>query len=154
MQLAINRVADWADSHGFLFSVEKSQTIVFRRTRWSLPVPSLLFYGRPLRVVHEARFLGLFFDERLSWVTHLKALPLPRLYVTDPLKTRLRSPPLRKRFPTSTQHVRPDSEPYTPLFMGAFRFSPIPSLQVDAHVLLLDLHRKSLATRAFLCPIV
>ena len=42
MQLAINRVADWAESHSFLFSFEKSQTTVFRYTRQALLVPSLL----------------------------------------------------------------------------------------------------------------
>ena len=38
------------------------------------------------------------------------------------------------------------------LVTGAFRSSPIPSLQVDAHILRLDRHRESLATRAFLRP--
>ena len=33
MQLAINRVADWTDTHGFRFSMEKSHAVIFRRTQ-------------------------------------------------------------------------------------------------------------------------
>ena len=83
MQLAINRAADWDDSHGFLFSVAKSQTIVFLRNHRVLPVPSLLLYGRPLPAVNEARFLGIIFDGRLPWVPYLKALRLACLRSLD-----------------------------------------------------------------------
>ena len=72
MQLAVNRVADWTDSHGFHFFVEKSHSVLFRRTRRVFPEPPLTLYGRLLSVVHEVRFLGMIFDERLTWVPHLK----------------------------------------------------------------------------------
>ena len=36
------------------------------------PERSLTLYGRPLSVVHEVCFLGVIFDERLTWVPHLK----------------------------------------------------------------------------------
>ena len=62
----INRVADWTDSHGFRFSVEKSHTVLCRRTRRVFPEPFLTLYGRPLSVIHEVRFLGMMFDERLT----------------------------------------------------------------------------------------
>ena len=65
IQLAINRVADWTDSHGFRFSVEKSHAVLFRRTRRVFPEPSLTLYGRPLSVVREVRFLDMIF-ERLT----------------------------------------------------------------------------------------
>ena len=66
MQLAINRVADWTESHGFRFSVVKSHAVLFRRTRRVFLEPFLTFYGRFLSVVHEARFLGMIFDKCLT----------------------------------------------------------------------------------------
>ena len=70
MQLAINRVADWTDSHGFRFSVEKSHAVLFRRGRRVFPEPSLTLYDR------EVRLLGMIFDERLTWFPHLRSLCL------------------------------------------------------------------------------
>ena len=67
MQLAINRVADWTESHGFRFSVEKSHALLFGRTRYVFPEPSLTLYRSPLAVVREVRFLGMIFDKRLIW---------------------------------------------------------------------------------------
>ena len=46
MRLAIDRVTDWTDSHGFRFSVQKSPAVLFRRTRCVFPEPSLALYGR------------------------------------------------------------------------------------------------------------
>ena len=66
MQLAINRVADWICSRGFRFYVEKSHTLLFRRTRLVFPEPSLTLYSHLLSVIREVRFLGIIFDERLT----------------------------------------------------------------------------------------
>ena len=75
MQLAINRVADWAESHGFRFSVEKYHAVFFRRTR-RVPKPSLTLYGCLLSGVREVHFLGIIIDYRLTWVPHLRLLRL------------------------------------------------------------------------------
>ena len=83
MQLAINRVADWTHSQGFCFSVEKSHAILFHRTRRVFPELALSLYDRPLSVVREVRFLGMIFDERLTWVLHLRSL---RLACQSPLE--------------------------------------------------------------------
>ena len=68
MQLALNIVADWTDSHGFRFSVEKSYAVLFRRTRRVFPKPSLTLYVHPLSGVREVRFLSMIFDERLTFL--------------------------------------------------------------------------------------
>ena len=57
MQLAINKVTGWTDSHGFRFSVEKSHALFFRRTLRVFPELSLTLYVRLLSVVREVRFL-------------------------------------------------------------------------------------------------
>ena len=61
MQMAIRKVADWTDFHGFRFSVEKYHAVLFRRTRRVFPEPSLTLNDRNLSVVREVRFLGLIF---------------------------------------------------------------------------------------------
>ena len=65
MQLAINWVTGWTDSHGFCFYVEKPHAVLFLRTRCVFPEPSPTIYGRPLSVVREIRFLGMIFNENL-----------------------------------------------------------------------------------------
>ena len=54
----------------------KSHTVLFRRTRRVFSEPSLPLYGRFLSVVRDVRFLGMIFDERLTWVPPLKSLRL------------------------------------------------------------------------------
>ena len=36
--------------------------------------PFLYIYGSPIPVVEEAKFLGLLFDKKLSFIPHIKAL--------------------------------------------------------------------------------
>ena len=50
--------------------------MLFRRTRRVFPKPSLTLYGLPLSAVREVRFLGMIFDERLTWALHLRPLRL------------------------------------------------------------------------------
>ena len=38
------------------------------------PDPVLNIYGSPIPVVEEAKFLGLLFDKKLSFIPHIKAL--------------------------------------------------------------------------------
>ena len=64
MQLAINRVADWTDSHGFRFVVEKSHAVLFCRNLRVFPEAFLILYGRPLSMVREV--LGIIFNECLT----------------------------------------------------------------------------------------
>ena len=54
----------------------RSHAVLFRRTRLVFPEPSLTLYGRLLSVVREVYFLGMIFDERLTWSPHLRSLRL------------------------------------------------------------------------------
>ncbi len=74
IQLALNRVTRWVDSHGFRFSSEKTLTIHFSRVRGAFREPDLYLYDRRLRVVEQTGFLRVIFDSRLTWVPHLKEL--------------------------------------------------------------------------------
>ena len=74
LQFAIIRLAEGTDSHGFRFSVKKYHAVLFRCIWILFPEPSLTLYGRPRSVVCEFRFLGMIFDERLTWAPHLRSL--------------------------------------------------------------------------------
>ena len=50
------------------------------------PDPVLNIYGSPIPVVEEAKFLGLLFDKKLSFIPHIKALKAKCLKALDILK--------------------------------------------------------------------
>ena len=50
------------------------------------PDPVLNIYGSPIPVVEEAKFLGLLFDKKLSFIPHIKALKAKCLKALDVLK--------------------------------------------------------------------
>ena len=50
------------------------------------PDPVLNIYGSPIPVVEEAKFLGLLFDKKLSFIPHIKALKAECLKALDVLR--------------------------------------------------------------------
>ena len=50
------------------------------------PDPFFNIYGSPIPVVEEAKFLGLLFDKKLSFIPHIKALKAKCLKASDVLK--------------------------------------------------------------------
>ena len=57
MQVAINRVAGWTDSHGFRFPVEKSHAVVLDVSFWNNIIHSTVVLE-----VREVHFIGMIFD--------------------------------------------------------------------------------------------
>lgn len=53
----------WAESWGFIFSVDKSQAISFSRCQKDV---ALKLYGQEIEQV-DVRFLQVWFDEKLMW---------------------------------------------------------------------------------------
>ena len=74
LQLAINKVENWATSNGFRFSTAKTQCVHFCRVRNCFTEPSLLLYNKQISVKDSIRFLGLVFDRKLTWKEHFKYL--------------------------------------------------------------------------------
>ena len=74
LQLAVNRIVRWADLNGFKFSTSKTVIVHFCRIHRLHPDPDIFIKGQRIPCVQEARFLGLIFDQRLTWVPHLKSL--------------------------------------------------------------------------------
>ena len=62
------------DTNGFKFSETKTVCMHFCRLRKVYPDPVLLLNGMQIPVVEQAKFLGLIFDRKLSFVPHLRYL--------------------------------------------------------------------------------
>ena len=74
LQRCLNNTEDWATENGFKFSKTKTQCVHFCQIRQLHLDPHLTIYGNPIPVVSEAKFLGLLFDNKLSFIPHIKAL--------------------------------------------------------------------------------
>ena len=86
LQRCLNKVETWATENGFKFSKTKTQCVHFCQLRGLHPDPVLNIYGSPIPVVEEAKFLGLLFDKKLSFIPHIKALKAKCLKALDALK--------------------------------------------------------------------
>ncbi|KAG8284048.1 hypothetical protein J6590_108227 [Homalodisca vitripennis] len=73
LQLTINRLVKWCGRTGFTFSLPKTRCMVFSRLR-SVDEPTLFLKGQRITPCEEIKFLGLTFDRRLTWISHLKNL--------------------------------------------------------------------------------
>ena len=86
LQRCLNNIEDWATENGFTFSKTKTQCVHFCQIRQLHLDPHLTIYGSPIPVVSEAKFLGLLFDNKLSFIPHIKALKAKCLKAFDILK--------------------------------------------------------------------
>lgn len=73
IQNAIFEVEKWANKWGFKLSVAKTQVICFSRRHKTTSL-ALKLYGQPLEQVKTVRFLGVWFDEKLTWKDHLNKI--------------------------------------------------------------------------------
>ena len=76
LQLGVNRVNDWAETHGFKFSSSKTESILFHRKKKLLPSPQLFLNQRPIPARSTIKYLGMLFDEKLNWKDHLKMIKM------------------------------------------------------------------------------
>ena len=86
LQLTINKITEWCGKRGFKFSTTKTVVMHFCRIRGVHPDPDLYMYGQRIACKEETRFLGLLFDNRLSWGLHLKDLKIRCLQALNILR--------------------------------------------------------------------
>ncbi|GFY20870.1 putative RNA-directed DNA polymerase from transposon X-element [Trichonephila clavipes] len=92
IQTTINNFTKWAEQNGFVFSTEKTVSVVFTRKRGVFPNPEI-FIGRSLiKVVNEVKFLGLVFDQFLRFHRHLKDLKIRSAKALNILKVLANTP--------------------------------------------------------------
>ena len=72
LQLSLNRIQTWCDENGFKFSQSKTMCVHFCQRRGICLDPELKLGGVQIPVVKEVKFLGVWFDSKLNFITHLK----------------------------------------------------------------------------------
>ena len=70
----------------FKFSKIKTQCVHFCQIRQLHLDPHLTIYGSPIPVISEVKFPGLLFDNKLSFIPHIKVLKAKCLKALDILK--------------------------------------------------------------------
>ena len=82
LQLVLNCLHQCSCQTGFVFSLTKTCCMHFCR-RYSLHLDPVLYLGEsPLPFVESAKFLGLYFDRRLTWKRHINHI---RTRCTSPI---------------------------------------------------------------------
>lgn len=78
LQLAIDNITNWSDSHGFRFSPTKTKAMLFRRRKRNglgdYVSSNLKLYDTPIQPETQIRFLGIIFDNRLTYLPHIRHL--------------------------------------------------------------------------------
>jgi hypothetical protein len=72
IQQCLNNLQKWADENGFKFSKTKIVCMHFCNLRRIHNEPSLTIDNVGIPVVKEVKFLGVIFDNKLSFIPHLK----------------------------------------------------------------------------------
>ena len=73
LQRALNSISSWTDKNGFTISIPKTVAITFTRKR-VIPDLHLTLNNQPLKFVSHTKFLGMHFDQRMTWKYHIDHL--------------------------------------------------------------------------------
>lgn len=74
IQMTVTKLQKWASNTGFTFSATKSTCMHFTRNRGLFPEPEIKLYKQNLPFSESFRFLGLYFDCKLNWKSHIAQL--------------------------------------------------------------------------------
>lgn len=70
IQKDLNALQHWCDTWGFKISVEKTVAVLFTRSP-EKPAIQLDIEGKTVKVEKSAKFLGVVFDQQLTWNNHI-----------------------------------------------------------------------------------
>ena len=158
LQLCLNKLQQWATDNGFRFSKTKTLCMHICQKKRSPFRSTACSWQKPIPVVEEAKFLGVIFDRKLSFIPHLKYVKKKALKSVNILKVivnpewgadrkvmlRLYRSLIRSKLDYGCIVYRSARKSYLPMLdpihnqglrlcLGAFRTSPVESLYVDAH---------------------
>lgn len=75
IQETLNQLQNWSGpKSGFKFSENKTKAMLFTRRRKNIFNPDLFLNGTKLGYSEQYKFLGIIFDHKLSWVSHIKTI--------------------------------------------------------------------------------
>ena len=172
IQHAINRIVSWAENHGYRFSGTKTKAILFSR-RGERSVPTLHLKDQQIPIQNEIKFLGLTFDSRLTWTSHIKRIkkecqsPLTMLRHLSHLDWGADKKSLEKLYKAliqskltyacevfgndkTTEALNKIQNEALRIISGAFKSSPIKSMQVDSQMLPYDLQMLQASCRHYI----
>ena len=175
LQLTINKLQKWVLENGFKFSTPKTECIHFHRRRTQVLAPALTLNGQPVKVSRQVKFLGVIFDDKLSFMPHIKYLRQicqPGLNVLKVIShtdwgadrhtlLRLYRALVRSKLDYGSvvygsarksylQALNPIHNQGLRIALGAFRTSPVESLYVESGEPPLELRRLKLSLNYFL----
>ena len=170
LQGCLHKIEKWCIENGFKFSQSKTVCVHFHKKRGILDAPDLNLNGQKIKVVKETRFLGVIFDQKLSFIPHLKALKTKCLKALDIIKVvsnqewgadksvllNLYRSLIRSKLdygsivygsarPSYLKMLNTIHHQGLRLALGAFRTSPVESLYVEAGELPLEERRIKLS---------
>ena len=172
LQKAIDSISKWTAKRGFKFSTSKTVAVRFTRSRREEVVPNLLLNDDILPYADEVKFLGLTFDKKLTWSSHIDNLKQKVKKSLDILKVVSgfdwgadKKSLLQLYNALCCSKLDYGCQIYSSacksklreldivhnmglrICSGAFRTSPVESIYVDTHQLPLDLRREELGLR-------
>ena len=74
LQHSLNRVGRWCYENGFKFSTTKTMCVHVCQLRKQHLDLELYLNGTQIPIIGEAKFLGLLFDSKLSFIPHITSL--------------------------------------------------------------------------------
>ena len=172
LQKSINEISKWADENGFRFSPSKTVAVRFTRSTRKETVPNLKLKDDLIPYEKEVKFLGMTFDCKLTWRSHIEALKIKVKKSLNILKVissfewgadkqsliRLYDALCRSKLEYGCQIYSSACKTLLNeldvvhhaglrICSGAFKTSPVESLYVDTEELPLDLRREELSIR-------
>ena len=72
VQLALDKLEDWAGENNLKFNVDKTKAILFTR-KFKFTEPTITLNGKNIEFVNSFKYLGVIFDKKLNWNEHVKA---------------------------------------------------------------------------------
>jgi len=74
LQRSLDMLSHWADTNGFKFSSSKTKCMHFCRLRSAHPNPELTLNGTLIPVFEQTKFLGVIFDNKLTFLPRIRYL--------------------------------------------------------------------------------
>jgi len=74
LQCSLSMLSHWADTNGYKFSSSKTVCMHFCRLRSAHPNPELTLNGTLIPVVEQTKLLGFIFDNKLTFLPHIRYL--------------------------------------------------------------------------------
>ncbi|XP_067126928.1 uncharacterized protein [Centruroides vittatus] len=170
LQTSLNRIDNWSKINGFTFNAEKTSCIHFCRRRGLHLDPEIYLNGVKIPIVNEAKFLGVVFYQKLTFLSHLcnlknrclKSLNLLKVLGCSSwgadkcLMLRIYRALVRSKLDygcvvygsareSTLRMLDPIHHQALCLCTGAFRTTPVQSLYVNSYEPLLFLRREQLS---------